>query len=77
MADDREWFPITDADRAAPREGEPIEVFVSVSYRKPGDPQRYYALLHGKRWPTGAGAFSKPPGWIDVQADSWRPRVER
>jgi hypothetical protein len=72
-----EWTDITEADRRAPREGTPIEVLVSVSYRVADDPKCYYALVHGKRWPTGAGTWSKLNGWIDVKALSWRPYVDR
>jgi len=62
---------ITDADRTAPREGVPKRVLVYVTYLLPGDEQTYYAMVYGKRWPTGAGSFDRLPRWREARAVAW------
>lgn len=72
MGDRGEWIEVTDEDRRAPREGDPIDVWVSVSYRQAGDDRTYHAVLKGRRWPTGAGSVSRGEhGWIEVRATAW------
>jgi hypothetical protein len=66
---------ITDEDRKAPREGTPVTVLVYVTYRLAGDPKWYRAVTQGKRWPTGAGTFSRDEDWVEAKALSWATKT--